>query len=149
MNSPGRKPVSHDVPPWVDPEASDYFVTICCRERGTNQLCLPAVIELLLSSARFYYDQRKWFPSLFLLMPDHVHMLVGFGREYQMENVISAWKRYACKMAGVQWQYRFFEHRLRSEKNVQEKAEYILQNPVRAGLVQDISSWPHWLTVDC
>ena len=88
MDSPGRKRICHDVPSWIDPEASDYFITICCHRRGVDQLCLPNASEVLLSSACFYHQQRKWFPSLLLLMPDHLHMLVGFAREHGMEEVM-------------------------------------------------------------
>jgi len=148
MNSPGRKPLHHETPLWVDPDASDFFITICCQQRGTNQLCLPDASDILFSSARFYHQQRKWFPSLILLMPDHLHMLVGFAREHRMEDVISAWKRYTSRQAKIQWQHRFFEHRLRSAQNMRDKAEYILQNPVRAGLVKDAAAWPHVLMLD-
>ena len=148
MDAPGRKILCHDVPLWVDPEASDYFITICCRRRGADQLCLPNASGLLLSSARFYHQQRKWFPSLLLLMPDHLHMLVGFSREHRMEEVVRSWKRYTAKQAGIEWQHGFFEHRLRSEQGVQDKAEYILQNPVRAGLMRDPAEWPHVLMLD-
>ena len=78
MNHTGRKILPHDFPFWMDPERSVYFVTICCQPRGVNQLCLPGVAEALLDSARVYVDLRKWFPLLFLLMPDHLHMLVSF-----------------------------------------------------------------------
>ena len=50
----GRKIILHDVPPWVDLYASAYFVTVCCKQRGTNQLCTPSVGPALLDSARFY-----------------------------------------------------------------------------------------------
>jgi len=36
---------------------------------------------------------------------------------------------------GIKWQRDFFEHRLRSDESWREKADYILANPVRKGLV--------------
>ena len=38
---------------------------------------------------------------------------------------------------------RFFEHRLRKEESFREKADYILANPVRAGLVERAEDWPY------
>ena len=102
MDDFGRKTLPHEAPPWVDLAESDYFITICCQQRGTNQLCTPGVTDGLLESVRFYYDKRKWFPSLFLLMPDHLHMLVGFGREQEMTKVIAAWKRFTATQHGVE-----------------------------------------------
>ncbi len=145
---PGRRPLWHEVPPWIDPDESEYFVTICCRLRGVNQLCRPEVVDVLLTSARFYGEQRKWFLAPFLVMPDHVHMLASFARAYKIEAVISAWKRYTATKAGVQWQDRFFEHRLRSNESAEEKCNYILNNPLRAGLVEEASAWPYVLRMD-
>ena len=73
-----RKLLDHEVPPWIDPDASEYFVTICCRPRGPNQLCQPEVAKTLLAAARFYSERHKWFLAPFLLMPDHVHVLASF-----------------------------------------------------------------------
>ena len=148
MDLPGRKSYLHEVPAWVDPEASDYFITICCQQRGTNQLCVPAVADTLLFAARIYREQRKWFPTLFLLMPDHLHMLVGFAREHGIAEIVGGWKRYTARQRGILWQRNFFEHRLRSERSVEEKAAYILQNPVRAGLVRTEPEWPFVLMPD-
>lgn len=144
----GRKTLPHHVPSWVDPATSDYFVTIGCRQRGVNQLCVSPLGEALIESARFYHRQRKWFPELLLLMPDHLHMLVSFGRENEITKVVSAWKRYAAVKLGVAWQDGFFEHRMRAEESIQEKAAYILQNPVRAGLVREPAEWPWALMLD-
>ncbi len=146
--SAGRRPLGHEVPPWIDPDASEYFVTICSQPRGINQLCQPVVAEALLASARFYSEQRKWFLAPFLLMPDHVHMLACFPRACRMETVISAWKRYTAIKLGIEWQNRFFDHRLRSNESAEEKCRYILTNPVRAGLVEDAASWPHMMCTD-
>ncbi len=141
-NQAGRRVFDHEVPPWVDPDASDYFVTICCKQRGSNQLCLPEVGPALLKSARFYLANGKWFPFVFLLMPDHLHMVVAFGFQHRVEAVVEAWKRYVATKYKVVWQRGFFEHRLRGDESVQVKAAYIRQNPVRAGLVQKEGEWP-------
>ena len=141
----GRKLFRHDLPPWVDPDAADFFLTINCQHRGTNQLCLPSVAEALLQSARFYHEQRKWLPFMFLLMPDHLHMIVAFNREHDLEKTVSAWKRYTSRQHGIVWQRGFFEHRLRRDESWEEKAKYILHNPVRAGLIQDGEKWPYEL----
>ena len=141
----GRKIILHDVPPWVDLYANTYFITVCCKQRGTNQLCLPNIGPALLDSARFYQAQKKWFPWLFLLMPDHVHMIVAFGQPHRIEVVVGSWKRYVATQHGILWQQGFFEHRLRQNESANEKAEYIRQNPIRAGLASEVGAWPFLL----
>ena len=89
---------------------------------------------------------EQWWVLLFLLMPDHVHMLVHFSEYQKMQNVISAWKRYTARHFGVQWQRDYFDHRIRSNESLQAKADYIRHNPIRAGLVVDPDDWEFvWL----
>src|SRR6266542_5575318 len=53
------------------------------------------------------------------------------------------YKRITAKMAGVQWQRNFFDHRLRHDESLAEKFAYICQNPMRAGLVHNEQDWPY------
>ncbi len=80
---------------------------------------------------------------LLLLMPDHVHCLVSFPATESMSVVITAWKHYLARQYALQWQRDFFDHRLRGDESYDEKANYIRQNPVRAGLVKTSAEWPH------
>ncbi len=77
-----------------------------------------------------------------LLMPDHVHCLVSFPESESMRTVVTAWKHYLSNEHGLRWQRDFFDHRLRKEESYEEKAGYIRQNPVRAGLVKSAAEWP-------
>ena len=102
----------------------------------------------MLETVRFYRGREKWFPSVFLLMPDHLHMIVSFGRQFRIEEVVSAWKRYAAAKYRIVWQQGFFEHRLRQDESAEEKTAYIKHNPVRAGLVAKPEDWTFLLVMD-
>ena len=76
-------------------------------------------------------------------------MLLNFPDGKQLSRVISEWKGWLGRYHGIPWQRNFFDHRLRDDENFAEKAEYILQNPVRAGLVNDAKDWPYiWRPTD-
>jgi len=60
----------------------------CCQERGTNQLCIPAVSPVLLDAARFRHQRGDWWLELILLMPDHVHLLASFPADKEMPAVL-------------------------------------------------------------
>src|SRR2546421_4377473 len=139
MRSPheaiGRRALPHDPPHFIGTEDAIFFITICCQPKGENQLCRLQVAKSLFGSARFYWERGLWGLPLMLLMPDHVHMLATFGPDVSMQRVIQNWKRYTAKQAQISWQRDFFDHRLRDEENLIEKANYILNNPVRAGLI--------------
>jgi REP element-mobilizing transposase RayT len=76
-------------------------------------------------------------------MPDHLHVLLSFPAVERMDKVIRDWKRCLAKRAGVTWQDGFFDHRVRNHEGCEEKADYIRQNPVRAGLTGAASQWPY------
>ena len=81
---------------------------------------------------------------LALLMPDHVHLLVSFPQtDKRIQTVVSKWKEWTTKTLKINWQRDFFEHRLRKEESPREKADYILLNPVRAGLAESAEDWPY------
>ena len=78
-----------------------------------------------------------------LLMPDHLHTLASFPPAKQMALSIGSWKRYLAKDLGIKWQRDFFDHRLRKNESLQQKTDYIIHNPVRAGLVLTADDWPY------
>jgi putative transposase len=43
---------------------------------------------------------------------------------------------------GKLWQPRYFDHIVRAEEDLRAIAEYILNNPVRKGLVERAENWP-------
>jgi putative transposase len=131
----------HEVPLWVRPE-SFFFITICTRPRGENQLARAPAGERVLAAFRHYHEQERWYCDLVLLMPDHLHALLAFPFEAGMMKCVAQFKSFLAKTAEVRWQRDFFDHRLRSEESRHEKANYILRNPERAGLVASDEPWP-------
>ena len=82
-------------------------------------------------------------------MPDHVHSLISFSRQERMEKVVRDWMRFVAKQTGVRWQNGFFDHRLRSNESLEEKSNYIRQNPMRAGSVSATEPWKYvWPSSD-
>jgi putative transposase len=146
MSFPERKSLPHEPPLWVRRDEAVFFITICCQKRGITPLCLPAVSSALLEAGRFRHECGDWWLDLMLLMPDHVHLLASFPTLKDMPAVVKEWKSYTAKIAQVIWQRGFFDHRIRGEESVREKADYILHNPVRKGLVAHPDDWPHvWM----
>jgi putative transposase len=70
-------------------------------------------------------------------------------------DTVNRWKSYTANllikkgMAGACWQRGFYDHVLRKEEDTRAVAEYIINNPVRAGLVKTWRdypfSWHHWI----
>jgi putative transposase len=66
-----------------------------------------------------------------------------FLPDQRISRVVGRWKIYLTKHERIKWQRDFFDHRLRGDEALEEKARYILENPVRAGLVEKAGDWPY------
>jgi len=110
------KRLHHRVPHWVEDGALFHI-----RIRLVPSLEQRALIDqqlgpVLLDSARFYEATHRWHITLFLIMPDHLHAILSFGREKAMSCVISDWKRFHKCQHDVIWQEGFFDHRIRDDE---------------------------------
>jgi putative transposase len=140
-----RKHMDHESPEWVRAEA-DYFVTACVAQRNVNHFCTETLGPKILESIRYRNQRLIWFCHMVVLMPDHVHLLVSFPDVPSFAPIIGDWKRWLTTRYSICWQENFFDHRIRKDESFGEKAEYILQNPVRAGLVAHAEEWPYtWI----
>jgi REP element-mobilizing transposase RayT len=82
-------------------------------------------------------------------MPDHAHLLVegltdqaDFRRFAKMAKQRSG-AAYALTSDEPLWQKGYYEHVLRAEDDPKEIARYIIENPVRARLVESPEQYPH------
>jgi REP element-mobilizing transposase RayT len=142
MDKSTRPRLNHETPIWVTYDAT-FFITICTEPRGLNQLCTSHVGTTALNAIRNYQENQKWFCHVALLMPDHVHFILSFPDIPAFAPLIGDWKRWLTRNHQIRWQENFFDHRLRADQSLGEKAEYILHNPVRAGYVQNWEEWPY------
>jgi len=106
----------HEVPPCVEPGALFHIrVAIDC-EKEQQPLTEPTLAQGLLDSARFYEFRQRWYITLFLLMPDHLHALLSFARDQSMSSVIGDWKHFQAHKHAIEWQAGYFDHRLRNDE---------------------------------
>jgi putative transposase len=139
---PERKRLPHSPPSWV-PDASLFFITICCKNRETNTLAQPELANSLFDSITYREQLLQWNVHLMLLMPDHLHAFIIFSPNQSMTKTISDWKRYTAKTYKIDWQPNYFDHRIRDDAELQEKWSYVLNNPARANLCNNSEDWPY------
>ena len=134
----------HVPPDWIAPNCT-FFITINCQVRRKDQLTVEGMPEKLFGAVSHYHANRRWWPEIFLLMPDHLHAMVSFSWETRqgMNSVLRDWKRYTARTFGIGWQRDYSDHRIRSESDAQATWSYIRENPVRAGLAEQYAAWPH------
>ena len=137
-----RPRLNHDVPHWIRESEEIFFVTVCSQERGSDYLTRAPVANALLETVQHRNETGIWWCSAFVVMPDHVHGLIRFSSPQPMSRVMQLWKSWTTRSIGVQWQRQWFDHRLRGDEEWRKKADYLLNNPVRAGWVSDPLEWP-------
>ena len=96
----------------------------------------------LLDSIVYRVNYGEWWTHAATIMPDHVHFVLSFPEKTLITKSLRNWKHWTAHELGFHWQRDFFEHRLRDNESFVEKLDYVLQNPVRAGLVADWEDWP-------
>ena len=143
---PVRRKLPHGPPPFPVAGPVVQFVTINAEKRGGRPFLDAA--GPMLDAARFYHERGRCFLRLFLLMPDHLHMLVSVPEGGSVRAVCGAWKRYVAGHFGVRFQADCFEHRMRNGEELSETWWYIRNNPVRKGLVGDADGWVFWIGYD-
>lgn len=81
------------------------------------------------------------------LMPDHFHAIVK-PAERSIVQWVDGFKSYATHVVRpytrrpALWQPGFYDRHLRNEREYEEAAFYVMNNPVEAGLVSSIEDWP-------
>lgn len=128
--------------------AHRYFLTWCCFERQ------PLFREGLAVANAPAQIVRACEPSRIALtaccfMPDLLHMLVmGIQPDSDGRKFFRLAKQYAGyghsqAFGGRLWQRYGYEHVVRSTQTSRAVSRYILENPIRAGLVKTVDEWPY------
>jgi REP element-mobilizing transposase RayT len=87
-----------------------------------------------------------------LCMPDHLHMMVeGGASNADLWSLVVKFKQrtgwfFTRNKVKGRWQKDFYDHILRDEDDLENQARYILNNPVRSGLVDHWLEYPHKLS---
>jgi REP element-mobilizing transposase RayT len=133
--------------PHIQVHDATYFITFRCCE-GVS---LPeSVREIVLSAMRFWHGRRIFLDAA-IVMPDHAHAILRITDNSTLSQILHSIKSYSANQINKQlsrqgpiWQDESFDHILRSEAEWEEKLQYVRENPVVAGLVEESSQY-RWL----
>jgi putative transposase len=142
-----------------DREGHAHFVTFSCYRRR-RLLELDRARRIVLGVLNSQLARQHGRCVGFVVMPDHVHAIVWFPEPDQLSHFMKQWKQrssvqikrhladdrnaYAATFprSDPVWQPRYYDFNLFTSRKIEEKLEYMHQNPVRAGLVDRACSWP-------
>jgi REP element-mobilizing transposase RayT len=146
-SGPKRKRIR--LPPAVYRSGAPFLLTVCavrrCDPFRDRQVALRVAARL---DAGMNGPQGGVLHA-WCLMPDHVHVVIAGAED--VIGWVCAFKSVTMRDAravgwiGRLWQRSFHDRCLdRSGESVERAVRYIVDNPVRAGLVDDVRDWPYW-----
>jgi putative transposase len=100
--------------------------------------------RLFLKTLYHYRREGRYALHAFVLMPDHVHLLLTPAQDVTIERAVQLIKGGYSHALGTLigrnaevWQRGFTDHRIRDEQDFARHRDYIHQNPVEGRIVTD------------
>ena len=111
-----------------------------------NAMLLIDVLRLNVAAGKFQLHE-------FVIMPDHLHLLMSLAGDMTVEKAMQLIKggfsyrlRREFGYQGELWQRGFSEVRISDGQSFRQHREYIVQNPVKAGLADTAEQYPYGYT---
>ena len=113
----------------------------------------PRAAEAVIAQIQKTCDDEKFAILAYCLMHDHLHLVIaGTGSTSDLRRCAKLAKQRADyvirQMLGIRrlWQHGYYERILRSDEATMRAVRYVLENPVRGGLVERAEDYPFSLT---
>lgn len=106
-------------------------------------------IATMVETALHHFDGERYTLLAWVIMPNHVHVIIEVFQGHAMWTVVQSWKRYTARRAnallglrGSFWQKDYWDTFMRDEYHLERAVRYVHSNPVSACLVEEASDWP-------
>jgi len=116
---------------------------------GTCVLRDPRAADAVEESL-FYHDGTDYHLLAWVVMPNHVHVLVETLHGIPLPRIVRQWKTYTARTinaafgrSGPLWQSDYYDRFIRDQRHLGRATIYIHANPVMARLVEEPAQWPH------
>ena len=144
MARPGRNASSDEI---LRPDRT--FFTTTKAFMGKRLLQSERNASLLVEVLRSLVTERAFRLDDFVIMPDHVHLLLTVHGDTTVEKAMQLVKgRFSYRLShelgykGEVWQRGFSEVQVMGRENFETHRKYIAENPVKAGLVDSPENYP-------
>jgi putative transposase len=119
-----------------------HFLTFSCFHR--RPYLGTAIARSLFEAALERVRQRYVLVIAgYVVMPEHVHLLVSEPRKGNLARAIQALKLSVARRRAERpfWQARYYDFNVHAREKVSEKLRYMHRNPVVRGLVDSPEQW--------
>jgi len=119
-----------------------HFVTFSCYQRKPY-LSSPSARDLFEKTLERMRSRYRFLVIGYVVMPEHVHLLVGEPEVGCLSSAILSLKLSFSKLSRQRpfWHSRYYDFNVYTGHKHIEKLRYIHRNPVKRGLVQEPLDW--------
>lgn len=148
-------------PKHIKSENQIYFVTTNSYYR-VPVFQNPQIAKIVIDAVYFLRSKVRLKLYGFVLMPDHLHIVVSLPEGEDLSKVMHSLKSFTAKeiikKGGARcpaskmedgrlvhkkvWQSGYWDYGIRGEKDILVRIKYLLENPVRKGLVESADLYP-------
>lgn len=149
--------VSSQIPSLIYQEQKRQFARwddlLDCAASGPRWLSQPEVARIVVDSLHFL-DGNVYDLDVFSVISNHAHVLFRplekeDGTYHALQTIMHSLKRHTARQAnkvlgreGAFWQHESYDHVVRDRQEWERIVAYVLNNPVKAGLVERWEDWP-------
>ena len=119
-------------------------------KEGPLWLMDPIVMDIVKSS--LHYFEKKYYSIIcFCIMGNHVHLIIntlGYPSK-PLGDLLGSIKKYSARKINIHmgrsgsfWHPESYDHIIRSRNELADTIDYVIKNPVKAGLIENWEKWP-------
>jgi putative transposase len=130
-------------------------------DRILNESALPGLIlakeenRKIIEETLLFWEGKRLTNHAWCIMSNHVHWVITVferdekGKPVFLQDILHSVKLFTARrinenanLHGQFWEHESFETTIRDDRHFARVYNYVIQNPVKAGLVQNWQEWP-------
>jgi len=131
-----------------------WFDALLAKSPDVPRLLHQDEIRNIITESFKRFEGVRYTLLAYSIMPNHVHVLIlpktqEDGKIFSLQHIVYTWKKFTANTinkrlgrSGSLWQREVYDRLVRNENELNKVVDYILQNPVKAGLVNEWKEWP-------
>lgn len=159
-NAAGPAAREKEIGERLESERRQFIDHYLDRGMGSSLLKRPEIAELLVNNWHHFHG-KKYELMAYTVMPNHVHILIRmfYLTEAHLPDIIHSWKSYTSHQVAKLlkndhtycesfpnhqlWYWDYWDRMVRDEKHLWYTMNYIIGNPVKAGLCKQPEEWQY------
>ena len=126
-----------------------------CLNKNIQGFIKPEIVSIFTAILSSAASKTDCIVPVYCFMPDHQHLIVsGMHNNSDIWKTVVIYKQktgfwMSTNKTEVKWQKDFYDHILKRHEDIAVQVRYILDNPIRKGLVSSWQEYPFKGSIGC